>query len=454
MKIAFLTTDSREHFGDYTNPVPYFGTAPQALLSGFACMAEGHEMRNGKCKMGKAEKRGLKAETGNLRKDSPEHSTLDNRRSTPLEIHVISCTQRPMQSPEKLADHIWFHSLHVPKWGWLKTGYLGCILAVRKKLGEIQPDLVHGQGTERDCAMSAVFSGFPNVLTIHGNMLAIGNLLGARVGSFYWIAAKLEKLALAQTDGVFCNSAYTENLVRQGARKTWRIPNALAEEYFTALTPKPSAACPILVNVGNVSQWKRQLEILEAAESLHIEGNKFRLLFFGACKDKDRYGGEFLRGLRKAEDAGYARYLGHRPVNEIVAALDSAQGMVHFPSEEAFGLAPAEGLARNLKLFGSRVGGIIDITSGVEATELLDVNDWAGLRAAITKWLKNGAPQPSSAAQEMKARYHPITIAQRHLDIYREVLAENLTKRTHAVRHTVIAAAFACLTLYFLSIHL
>ncbi|MDB6058885.1 MAG: hypothetical protein JWO95_2729, partial [Verrucomicrobiales bacterium] len=29
MKVAILTTDSREYFKDYQNPVPYFGTAPQ-----------------------------------------------------------------------------------------------------------------------------------------------------------------------------------------------------------------------------------------------------------------------------------------------------------------------------------------------------------------------------------------------------------------------------------------
>ena len=79
MKIAILTTDSREHFRDYGNPVPYFGAAPEALLQGFA-------------------------EIGGA------------------EIHVISCAQQPMvSSPEKLANNIIFHSLHVPKIGWLRT---------------------------------------------------------------------------------------------------------------------------------------------------------------------------------------------------------------------------------------------------------------------------------------------------------------------------------------------
>ena len=71
-----------------------------------------------------------------------------------VEVHVVSCTQQPMKSPIKLAENIFFHSLLVPKIGWLRTGYQGCIRAVRKKLRAIQPDIVHGQGTERDCACS------------------------------------------------------------------------------------------------------------------------------------------------------------------------------------------------------------------------------------------------------------------------------------------------------------
>src|SRR5665213_1482490 len=177
MKIAILTTDNREHHRKYNLPAPYFGTAPEALLQGFAQLPA-------------------------------------------AEVHVISCTQRPfVSSPEKLADNIFYHSLLVPKIGWLRTGYQGCIRAVRKKLKEMQPDIVHGQGTERDCAMAAIFSGFPNVVTIHGNMAELARLFPARVGSYGWLTARLENFALRRTTGVFCNSAYTEGLVRPRARK-------------------------------------------------------------------------------------------------------------------------------------------------------------------------------------------------------------------------------------------
>jgi glycosyltransferase involved in cell wall biosynthesis len=102
--------------------------------------------------------------------------------------------------------------------------------------------------------------------------------------------------------------------------------------------------------------------------------------------------------------------------------MDSASALVHAPVEEAFGLAVAEALARNLKFFGSRTGGVPDIADGVEGAELFAAEDWAALENSIVRWIEAGCPRPAEAAAVMRQRYHPRVIAQRHLEIYREVL--------------------------------
>src|ERR1035437_10791461 len=137
LKIVLLTSDKREHDRDYANPNATFGTAPAALLQGLAMIPE-------------------------------------------IEVHVVSCIRQPVRSPEKIAPNTFFHSLVVPKIGWMRTLFQGCIRAARKKIQEIQPDIVHGQGTEADCSLSAIFSGFPNVLTLHGNMRSVARISRAR----------------------------------------------------------------------------------------------------------------------------------------------------------------------------------------------------------------------------------------------------------------------------------
>src|SRR5689334_17786371 len=99
LKIAQVTMDNREHYKTHSDPVPCFGTAPEALMQGFSRLPE-------------------------------------------AEVHVISCIRQPVGAPEKLAPNIFFHSLVVPKIGWIRTGFQGCVRAVRRKINEIQPDIV------------------------------------------------------------------------------------------------------------------------------------------------------------------------------------------------------------------------------------------------------------------------------------------------------------------------
>jgi len=380
MKIALLTNDNREIDRAYSERTPRFGTAPEALMQGFA---------------------GLPG----------------------VEVHIVACTQRPMQSPEKLADNLWFHSVHAPKIGWLRTLYQGCIRATRHKLRDIQPDIVHGQGTERDCSISAVFSGFPNVLTIHGNMAELGRLFKARIGSFHWLTARLENYVLPRTSGVFCNSAYTESLVRPRARRVWRVPNALREAFFLKALPAGNKSRCILLHVGVVCENKQQLKMLEAARALRRRKLDFELHFIGSANTRDAYARNFLDQVRAVEAAeGYVRYWGTKSTEELIGCFDRASALVHTPVSEAFGLVVAEALARNLKLFGMRTGGLADIAEGVPDAELFAENDWAGLTDAIARWIGQGCPRTNGAAAVMRQRYHPEVVARRHLEIYREVL--------------------------------
>jgi len=379
MRIALLTTDGREVWRDYGTPAPHFGTAVEALLQGFALMPE-------------------------------------------LEVHVVSCVRAQVQAPPKLADNISFHSLRVPRIGWLGTGYQGCIRAVRKKLGELKPDLVHGQGTERDCAIGAVFSGFPNVVTIHGNMTELARQFRERVGSYGWLAAKLEDFTLKRTAGVLCNSAYTEQLVRPRARTTWRVANALREAFFVPSAASCGARRCTLVNLGVIAPRKRQLQLLDVARELRRQGLDFELQFVGEMSPDKNYVTAFREKLKLMEREGYARYVGIKRGSELVGVFDRAAGMVHFSPAESFGLAVAEGLARDLKLFGPRVGGVPEVADGVPGADLFEVNDWQGLTSAVGGWIRRGFPRAHGAGEIMRARYHPKVIAERHVEIYREVL--------------------------------
>jgi glycosyltransferase involved in cell wall biosynthesis len=178
----------------------------------------------------------------------------------------------------------------------------------------------------------------------------------------------------------------------------------------------------VVLNVGVVTPNKRQVEILEVARALHEQGLRLEVHFIGSAHPKSVYAAAFLKRIRVAEQKGYARYLGTKSTTELIQCFDEASALVHFPIAEAFGLVVAEALARNLKVFGARVGGIPDIAEGLPGTELFGEQDWTGLGTAIAQWIRIGYPRPTQSAHQIAARYHPKVIAQRHLEIYEELL--------------------------------
>lgn len=379
MRIAFLTTDNRSHHRRFDRDTPEIGPAPEALLSGFAELPE-------------------------------------------VEVHVIACTRQPLRSPAKLAGNIFFHSLTVPKWGWMRTGYWGCVCAVRRKLREIRPDLVHGQGTELEAGLAAAFSGYPNVITLLGVMREMAMLMRSRPGSFYWLAARLESLALRRTAGVLANSRFTQERVRARTRGTWLVPNAVRKPFFEVPLPAREGTRqmgrPIVMNVGTIVDYKRQNEVLDLAGRLHEAGVELDWHFVGAASS-DPYA---MRFINRACSSAWVRWDNSLSAPELIRSLDRASAVVHASRIESFGLVVAEALARNLKFIGFGSSGVGDIVEGVEGAESFADGDWSGLETALTKWMQRGGPRPTTAAGLMGERYHPRIVARKHLDIYRQVL--------------------------------
>ena len=379
MKIAILTTDNREAYRQYAIPTPYFGTAPTALFQGFAALPN-------------------------------------------LEVHILSCTQQPMSSPTKLAENIWFHSLHVPKIGWLRTGYAGCIRAVRKELKKIQPDIVHAQGTERDCSISAVFQKIPKVLTIHGNMRAITKLHRHSPLSFWGIQSQLEAFCLPRFAGVICISKYTQQQVSDLARKCWLLPNATETLFFD---PRPTAADsstpPLILVVANVDVRKNQNALIQALDPL-ANKLKFIVKFYGRCGE-DSYGKEFLSLLETRPWCSWGGMISRENLRDEFARAT----VLFLPTrEDNCPMVVLEAQASGVPVIASNVGGVPDLVEdGV--TGLLTNPDFPStMPIALEKILTDkalAALLAEGGRKQALARFHPNILATRHVELYREVLS-------------------------------
>ncbi len=374
MKIAFLVTDNRDPFREYEKTAPWFDTAPEALLQGFV--------------------------------QTPE-----------VEVHVVSCTRKPMKSPAMLAENMYFHSLRVPKTGWRRTAYWGCIRAVRRRLREIQPDIVHGLGTERGCALGAVCSGFPNVLTIHSNMRLAAKFHKARPFSFYWLAARLEAYAVPRAHGIVCPTTYTQRAVSHVAKNTWVVPSAVDSSFFEIVNqPLP---LPRILCVGTIGKRKNQNALIRALDALTPTG-RFEVYFLGRANHSEAYGKEFLELV---EERPWCRYKGFVDREAITNYLTGASGLIMPSLEDNCPMAILEAMAAGVPVAAAHIGGIPDLIEQGETGILFDPRDTQAMAGAVGPLLDDVSRTLAHRAHEEAAiRFHPETIAQQHLDIYREVL--------------------------------
>jgi glycosyltransferase involved in cell wall biosynthesis len=380
MKVAILTTDNREHFRDYGNPNPYFGTAPEALLQGFTAL------RN-------------------------------------VEVHVVSCTRQPVRAPTKLAENIWYHNLHVPKIGWMTTLYQGCIRATRKKLREICPDIVHGQGTEHNNALCAVLSGFPNVLTIHGNMRLIAQVNRVKPFSFIWLSAQLERLTIPRSAGVVCITRYTQAAVADLAKKTWVVPNAVDASFFEINAQPPPGKPPRILCVGVICPRKNQNAFIRALDPL-ANKTKFEVLFLGATAGGRAYDDEFVKLI---EDRPWCVYDGVANREKLKAHFSEAT-LLALPSlEDNCPMVVLEAMAAGVPVAAANVGGVPDLIEEEKTGFLCDPLNPKRISDAMEKALADPvrlAAVAGYAKSEAVRRFHPQIIANRHLEVYREVLRE------------------------------
>jgi glycosyltransferase involved in cell wall biosynthesis len=391
MRIAILTTDSREHYHDYTNPIPYFGTAPEALLQGFSKLKD-------------------------------------------VEVHVVCCAQAPMRSPEKIAPNIYYHGLLVPKIGWMRTGYQGCIRATRRKLAQIRPDIVHGQGTERDCSISAVLSGFPNVLTIHGNMRLIAEVNRSTPLSYWWLAAMLEKMTIPRSSGVVCITHYTETAVADLAKRTWVVPNAVDSSFFELDAQAPVGKVPRILCVGHICLRKNQNAFIRALDSLGPKG-RFEVVFLGLAAGEAEYNDEFLGLVRERPWCVYGGMAGRAQLKQ---QLREATALALPSLEDNCPMVVLEAMAAGVPVMAAKVGGLPDLVEEGKTGFFCDPLDARSMAGAIEKIFQNNSfahDLAKRAKEEALARFRPEVIAQRHLEIYRDVLSGKSPGRASSVPH-------------------
>jgi glycosyltransferase involved in cell wall biosynthesis len=291
---------------------------------------------------------------------------------------------------------------------------------LQRVLTTIQPDLVHGHGTEGPYALAAAESGRPALVSIQGIIAEIGRI---KPTFRYRRVAGLEKAAVRQARFFTCRTAYDTGFVRalNPAARIFTIHEAVNPVFF-ANAGSPASA-PTLLFVGSLVPWKGLDYLLEAVAAVRQACPALRLRVVG--------GGTATAVTHYRQ---VARQLDLEPVVEFCGVLTAPEIARLHRDTQVFVLpsqndnspnALAEAMVSGLPVVATRVGGIPSMIDDGQTGVLVP---WAqpALLAKTILWLLKQPEERqrlgANARRVARERHGPENVASATVAAYKEIL--------------------------------
>lgn len=349
------------------------------------------------------------------------------------EVHIVVTTKEVQRTTVEEGPFGIVHRLPQPWFSGSACFHYWRRALILRELAKIKPDLVHGQGTEAEYAFTAVTSPYPHVITFHGIMHRVHEVVPPPFLSSQHVARWLEKLVVQRAQDVICISNAVATFVheRNPRVRCHLIPNAVAPCFFTAVPSLPSpTAPPSLQFVGSLYRLKGLHDLVEALPLVSRRlGQPVRLRVVGPAP-ASATGADYVRQLRLRAEALHVaqqiEWLGAQTETEVADALAQSDVLVLPSYEENAPMCVAEAMAAGVPVVATRVGGIPQWVRDGEDGLLVEPGDTAALADALTKTLTDDALRRrmgrAGRAKAMK-NYTPRIVAEKTLAVYAQVLA-------------------------------
>ena len=294
---------------------------------------------------------------------------------------------------------------------------------IRSLLRQINPDIVHFQGT----TFLAANCEQPNILTIHG--IAERDAMWDSRGG---IGRRLKSLLMKLTEGhgrrlvphVILISEYVREFLPAGnrIRKTWLIENPVADSYFDierSFEPGRIFCC------SRIRPLKNILGMIKAFASIAEQFPDSQLRIAGAPE------AAYLETCKQqVEDDGIrdkVHFLGNINIKDVQVELSKANCLVVPSFQENVPLSIAEAMAAGVPVVAAKVGGIPEMVRDGRTGLLVDPHDTDSICRAVSRVLSDPELAQSMGQRAKEAacdRFRASEVCEKTLQAYRDVLSE------------------------------
>jgi glycosyltransferase involved in cell wall biosynthesis len=343
-----------------------------------------------------------------------------------VEVHVITLYKGGRTAHVSRGNlHVWY--LYVPKLMNGATLYGAAASKARRLVKTINPDVVHGIGTEHIWPTVALSTKLPTVITIHGLVNEIVKRTGVPLSSRLRYFALLERRVLRRASTIIAVSPYVEQVVeRYGTVRSFRVENPVAKECFqTQASPSSSAR---LLFVGNTRKGKGLATLVESMALLKRAGKLggWSLSVVGPVME-----GAYLHRVRRIIHEGgltnRVSFKGFLLPEQLRVEYASSAFLVLPSLQETAPMCVAEALTCGLPVIATDVGGTRYLVADGENGYLTPPDSAESLASEMEQLMKHPELR-ARCGQEGKrvalGRWRPDVIAQQTLNVYREVVAK------------------------------
>lgn len=357
---------------------------------------------------------------------------------TGLEVHVVTA-DHPGQPEHEMDGKVFVHRVKsqtdtTPDFiTWVSKLNFG-LLQYAIRLHQEEPfDIIHAHDwmvTDAAWAMKAGF-GIPFVATMHatesGRMHGIHNDMQRYIHQMEW------RLTFEAWDVIVNSNAMHKELQAlfgMPADKIAVIPNGTdPSEFDFAFDPRPLRSRyvreheQIVLFVGRMVREKGVHVLLEAAPRILSERPGTQFLFVGT--------GYYLEELKgRARELGisqYTHFLGYVGDDELKQLYKAADAVCIPSLYEPFGIVALEGMAAQVPVVTTDVGGLKDFVENMETGVTTYAGDPASLAWGLLQVLRNpelAEKLKETAYNKVQHIYNWKVIARRTHEVYSKVLRE------------------------------
>jgi glycosyltransferase involved in cell wall biosynthesis len=340
------------------------------------------------------------------------------------ELHVISESLNIKESRDFVCNNIFYHFIKSPKTFNLSTLYIFNVKRIRKKIHEINPDLIHVHGFEGPQALSVIGVNIPVIISIQGVLHEYVKFLkksNIKISLRLKLLSILERFTVKRLYNFGYRTDFDKNYLKNQNDKAelYYLPEAINKIYFKAnLTYEKN-----IVFLGTLNEIKNPISAINIFKEVSERISDIHLNFIGNSDDK--YQNYLMLLIDKYKMQDKVSFLGYLYPESIVKIFEKSSILLCTSVIENSSNSILEAMASGLVVVANNVGGNTSLIENEKNGFLIDTNNVNETSNLIFKILTNKEKIIEIRKRAKETVYennYPSNVIRKYLEVYKNLI--------------------------------